>query len=276
MAREVDRSTVSNRSGNADYSSPDIIVRRFLFYILKLKGGNRMFVLANVTIDMSSMFPYLSWFWDGTKITLIISFITVIFGCIFGFVATLGKRSRFKLINFIASAYTQVIRGTPLLLQLYIFMIGLPAIGINISDVFGITRSGTYILCLIALSINSGAYICEIFRSGLNSVDVGQTEAARSLGLNSRQTMRYVILPQAIKTILPSLGNEFITMIKESSLVSTFGLADLMYQQKIIQGATYRVLEPMIMIGIAYFIITMVLTSCLSAFERRLNRDAKN
>lgn len=235
-----------------------------------------MFVLANVTIDMGSMIPYLSWFWDGAKITLIISFITVIFGCIFGFIATLGKRSRFKILNFLASAYTQVIRGTPLLLQLYIFMIGLPAIGLKIPDVFGITRSGTYILCLIALSINSGAYICEIFRSGLNSVDVGQTEAARSLGLNSKQTMRYVILPQAIKTILPSLGNEFIMMIKESSLVSSFGLGDLMYQQKIIQGATYHVMEPMIVIGIVYFIITMALTSCLSVLERRLNRDAKN
>jgi amine acid ABC transporter, permease protein, 3-TM region, His/Glu/Gln/Arg/opine family len=229
-----------------------------------------------MNIDMGSMLPYLSWFWEGTKVTLTISFITVVLGCIIGFVATLARRSRFKLLNWISSAYTQVIRGTPILLQIYLWTGGLPQIGIKIPDVMGISRSGLYITVVLALAINSGAYISEIFRSGLNSVDKGQAEAARSLGLNAKQTMRFVILPQAIKTILPALGNEFIMMIKESSMVSVVGLGDVMYQQKILQGATYKIFEPLIMIGIIYFLLTSILTFGLGILERRLNRDAKN
>lgn len=229
-----------------------------------------------MNIDMGSMLPYLSWFWEGTKVTLTISFITVVLGCIIGFVATLARRSRFKLLNWISSAYTQVIRGTPILLQIYLWTGGLPQIGIKIPDMMGISRSGLYITVVLAFAINSGAYISEIFRSGLNSVDKGQAEAARSLGLNAKQTMRFVILPQAIKTILPALGNEFIMMIKESSMVSVVGLGDVMYQQKILQGATYKIFEPLIMIGIIYFLLTSILTFGLGILERRLNRDAKN
>ena len=149
------------------------------------------------------------------------------------------------------------------------------SIGLKIPDLFG-SRSSLLITTVIALAFNSGAYICEIFRAGLNSVDKGQEEAARSLGLNSKQTMRFVILPQAIKTILPSLGNEFIMMIKESSMVSTIGVADVMYQQKIIQGATYRVIEPLVVIGIIYLILTTILTTGIGILERKLNKDAKN
>ncbi len=234
-----------------------------------------MMHICAIKIDMSSMVPYLSWFLDGALLTIGISFVTVILGCLFGFIATLAKRSRFKIFNWLATAYTQVIRGTPILLQVYLWTLGFPQIGIKIPDLLG-ARSGLMITVVIALAINSGAYVCEIFRSGLNAVDVGQNEAARSLGLNAHQTMRYVILPQAIKTILPALGNEFIMMIKESSMVSVVGVADVMYQQKIIQGATYRVLEPLIIIGIIYFILTTLLTSLLHLLERRLNKDAKN
>lgn len=231
-------------------------------------------LIGAVRIDMSSMIPYLSWFLEGALMTLWVSLLTVVFGSLIGFIATLAKRSRFKVLNWIATAYTQVIRGTPILLQLYIITLGLPSLGISIPDVFG-PRSGLLIGAVIALAINSGAYTCEIFRSGLNSVDNGQVEAARSLGLTSRQTMFYVIIPQAIKTILPALGNEFITMIKESSMVSVIGVGDVMYQQKIVQGATYRVFEPLIMIAIIYFVMTTVLTTILGYFERRLNRNAK-
>ena len=234
-----------------------------------------MLKLANIELDLGTMIPYLSWFLEGTLLTIYTSLITVIFGCLIGFIATLGKRSKCKIFNMLASVYTQVIRGTPILLQLYFWTLGLPQIGIKVPDLFG-PRSGLYITVIIALAINSGAYVCEIFRSGLNSVDIGQTEAARSLGLNSKQTMRFAVLPQAIKTILPALGNELIMMIKESSLVSVVGLGDVMYQQKIIQGATYRVLEPLIIIGIIYLILTSLLTAGLNVLERRFNVDAKN
>ena len=231
--------------------------------------------LANVNVDMSSMIPYLSWFLEGTLLTVGTSLITVILGCIIGFIVTLAKRSRFKILNWLSNIYVQFIRGTPILLQLYLWTLGLPQIGLKIPDIFG-PRSGLYITVVLALAINSGGYIAEIFRSGLNSVDKGQVEAARSLGLNSGQTMKEVVLPQAIKTILPALGNEFIMMIKESSLVSTVGIADVMYQQKIIQGATYRVLEPLIIIGLIYLVLTTVLSSALNVLERKLNYDAKN
>lgn len=230
---------------------------------------------GNMQLDFGSMIPYLGWFLQGTLVTIGTSLITVVLGCIIGFIVTLARRSRFKVLQVIANFYTQVIRGTPILLQLFVWTLGLPQIGLKIPDLFG-PRSSIYITVVLALAINSGGYIAEIFRSGLNAVDKGQVEAARSLGLNSGLTMKHVILPQAIKNILPALGNEFIMMIKESSLVSTVGIGDVMYQQKIIQGATYRILEPLVIIGIIYLLITTVLSYGLDILERRLNQDAKN
>lgn len=227
-----------------------------------------------MTLDFSTMAPYWTWFVEGAFTTIWLTAVTVIFGTVIGFLATIMKRSRVKLFNWIANIYTSVIRGTPILLQLYIVAFGLPSLGIKIPDIMGIPRSSMYLSCIIALSLNSGAYICEIFRAGLNAVDAGQAEAARSLGLNSKQTMRLIILPQAIKTVLPSLVNEFIMMIKETSLVSTLGLADVMYTQKIIQGATYRIFEPYIIIALIYLFLTTILTYISSKIERKLNTDA--
>ena len=227
-------------------------------------------------IDFTSMFPYLGQFLDGTILTLQLSALTVIFGCIIGFIATLAKRSKFKILNAIGGIYTQVIRGTPILLQLYFIRYALPSIGIQIPMTPGIDPDGKLLTCLIALSINSGAYICEIFRAGLDSVDKGQSEAARSLGLTSTQTMKFIILPQAIKTILPTLGNEFIMMIKESSLVSTLGVFDVMYTQSIVKSLTYRTFEPLIIVAVIYLLLTTLLTTLIGILERKLNTDAKN
>lgn len=226
--------------------------------------------------DFLSMLPYLKNFFDGAKLTVILSLLTVLFGCIIGFVATLGKRSRFKIFNLLANIYTEVIRGTPILLQLYLIRYGLPAIGFQVPSIQGIDPDGKLLACLIALSINSGAYVCEIFRAGLDSVDKGQTEAARSLGLNAKQTMRLVVLPQAVKTILPTLGNEFIMMIKESSLVSTLGVFDVMYTNTVVRSLTYKTFEPLIIVALIYLILTTTLTSLLGILERKLNKDAKN
>ncbi len=228
-----------------------------------------------INVDMSKMIQYLPWFWQGTKVTIMVSIITVFFGCLFGLLATLAKRSKNKILNGISGAYTSIIRGTPILLQLYIWCYGLPQLGLKIPDLFG-TRSGLFMTVVLGLAINSGAYICEIFRSGLQSVDKGQEEAARSLGLTSKQTMRFVILPQAFKTILPSLGNELIMMIKESAQVSIVGVGDVMFQQKIVQGATYRIFEPLIVTACIYLAITTLLTMALGVLERKLNTDAKN
>ena len=229
---------------------------------------------TGIHIDMSSMLPYMDLFLKGALLTLALSLVTVLLGSLIGFLTTLLRRSRFKVLNAIAKVYVQVIRGTPILIQLMLIRYGLPEIGINIPNLFGIDAK--IIACIIALAINSGAYVCEIFRSGLNSVDKGQTEAARSLGLTSKQAMKLVILPQAIKTILPALGNEYITMIKESSIISYFGVFDLTYTQTIVKSLTYRTFEPLIVIAIFYFVLTTMLTTVLGYFERRTNKDAKN
>lgn len=130
-----------------------------------------------------------------------------------------------------------------------------------------------FLAALIALSLNCAAYVAEIIRSGIQSIDKGQTEASRSLGISSSQTMRYVILPQAIKNILPALGNEFITLIKETSIASTIGVADLMYASKIVQSSSFQPFDPLIIVAITYFIITFTLSRLVGLFERRLAQN---
>ena len=235
-----------------------------------------MSLILAVPIDFTMMIPYLGDFLKGAGMTLIISLITVLLGCILGFIATLGKRSKYKIFNIMSLVYTEVIRGTPILLQLFLIRYGLPAIGIRTPCIPVVDPDGKLTACIIALAINSGAYVCEIFRAGLESVDKGQNEAARSLGLDAKQAMKFVILPQAIKTILPTLGNEFIMMIKESSLVSTFGVFDVMYTQKIVNSITYRSFEPQIIVALIYLSMTMGITALLNRLERKLNTDAKN
>ena len=153
-------------------------------------------------------------------------------------------------------------RGTPLLVQIYIIYIGLPKlIGIDLPDM----ATG-----IIALSLNSSAYVSEIIRAGIEAVDKGQMEAARSLGMNQKQAMFEVVIPQAFKNILPALGNEFISVIKESSMVSVIGVAELMYNAGIVRGNTALGLEPVVVAAIIYFIITFTLTRVLGYVERRM------
>ena len=215
-------------------------------------------LVGAIKLDFVKMIPYWKWFLEGAFNTVWLSLVTVLLGTVIGFLIVLLKRSKFKPFNWFGSLYTSVIRGTPILLQLYIIVYGLPQIGIKVPDLFG-PLSGLLLSCIIALAINSAAYVSEIIRGGLNSVDKGQTEAARSLGLDAKQTMRFVIIPQAVRTILPSLVNEFIMMIKETSLVSTMGVFDVMYAEKIIQSTTYRIFEPYIIIAIIYLVLTAIL-----------------
>ena len=126
---------------------------------------------------------------------------------------------------------------------------------------------------IIAISLNSGAYVAEYIRGGINSVDVGQTEAARSLGMSNGETMRYVVLPQALKNIWPSLGNEFITLIKDSSIVSIIGVTELIYQSNIVRSDTYRGVAPIVVIMVLYFILTFTASRILNYFERRMQHD---
>ena len=205
---------------------------------------------------------YSAYFLRGAEITIVLAFFAVLFGTILGLALTLLRRSKFKPISLIATAYVEFVRGTPLLVQIYIIYIGFPKlIGVDMPDM----TVGS-----VALALNSAAYISEIIRAGIDAVDKGQMEAARSLGMNQGLAMFNVVIPQAFKNILPALGNEFISVIKESSMVSVIGVAELMYNAGVVRGNTALGLEPVIIAAVIYFILTFTMTRALGYVERRM------
>ena len=202
---------------------------------------------------------------EGIGYTLLLSLITVAVGAVLGLLIYLGRTVRFKPLNWLCIAIVEVVRGTPILLQLYVGYFVVPKIlPFEVSEFASVA---------VALCINSGCYVSEIFRSGIQAVDKGQTEAARSLGLNGRQTMFRIILPQAIKNILPALGNEFIMIIKETSLASTFFVGELMTAYLKVKGNTFLAMECMTIVGVIYFVLTFILSKLLGSFERRLKAN---
>ncbi|MBC2580869.1 amino acid ABC transporter permease [Clostridium sp. DJ247] len=212
-------------------------------------------------MDFSFLSIYYLFFINGAKFTMFLSFFTVVLGVIFGTLLALMRLSKNKILNAAAATYVEFIRGTPVLVQLYIVFYGLPHIGLNLPEV---------IAGIIALSVNSAAYVSEIIRAGIQAVDKGQMEAARSLGMPPAMSMRYIIIPQAIKNILPALGNEFIVVIKESSIASIIGIPELMYNADTVRGNTFKPFEPLIVAAVMYFIMTFILSKIVSAFERKL------
>lgn len=213
-------------------------------------------------MDFSFLSKYYMFFFNGAKFTLVLAVFTVIFGVMLGVILALMRISNNKLLNFLAAAYVEFIRGTPVLVQVYLIYYGLPSIlGLNLPDM----AAG-----ILALSINSGAYVAEIIRAGIQAVDKGQLEAARSLGMKYTTAMRYIIIPQAIKNILPALGNEFIVVIKESSIVSVIGIHELMYNADTVRGNTFRAFEPLIIAALMYFVMTFTLSKLMGRAERRL------
>ena len=223
----------------------------------------------------SNMVKVVSRYWglllEGTANTLLLSALTVAVGIVIGAILALMRLSKFhigkfKPLNAIATIYTEVVRDTPLLVQLYFFYFLIPMMfpGVDLGKVFSVA---------LALCLNSGAYVAEIIRAGISAVDKGQVEAARSLGLNYTQTLQKVVFPQAIKNILPALCNEFVTIVKESSLASTFFVGDLMTQYKTINGTMYLAIEPLIIVSIIYFVLGFVLSKGVAAIERRMKND---
>jgi His/Glu/Gln/Arg/opine family amino acid ABC transporter permease subunit len=203
---------------------------------------------------------------EGVKITLAFTCIAVTLGVLLGTLVAMLKMSRFKIVRFLISIYIEVIRGTPILLQLYVFYFVLP-------ELLPFLDLSTFMWVAIAMCINSSAYVSEVIRSGIQAVDKGQTEAARSLGMSQGQTMLRIILPQAVRNILPALGNEFIMILKETSLASTFFLGDLMTSHKIVTGATYLQLESLIIVGAVYLCITFPLSKLVGWFEKRMSTE---
>lgn len=213
---------------------------------------------------------------NGLKLTLIVSLVSILIGLFFGTIMAFMKISKVKLLRIFANIYVEFIRGTPVLVQIFIVFYGLPMIGIDIPEIviggydFSRLISGT-----IALSINTTAYICEIVRGGIQSIDLGQTEGAWALGMTNFMTMFYIILPQAFKNILPSLGNEFITIIKTSSQISVIGIAELMYVADTIRGISFKPMAPLIIVALIYFVITFTFSSLLKVVERSLRKSTR-
>ena len=199
--------------------------------------------------------------------TIWLSVVTVIAATILGTLVALMKMSKVKVLNILVNIYVEVIRGTPILLQLYFFWLFLPkALPFEMTDTQCI---------IVALIVNACAYVAEVIRSGIQAVDHGQTEAAISLGLSKRNTMMRVILPQAIKNILPALGNEFIVMIKETSMASVFFVSELTTSYKTVQSATFLAIPSLTVSGMIYLALTFTLTRLLGVLERRMRSNER-
>ena len=230
--------------------------------------------LLEIFSDMASIFAKYWYIFiiKGIGFTLLLSLIVVAGGTLLGSLLAIGKRTGLKVLNGLIVALVEVVRGTPSLLQLYIGYFIVPMFIPSLNKVDSQTMA--FICVSIALIINSGSYVSEIIRSGIESVDKGQTEAARSLGLSSGTTMLHIVLPQAIKNILPALGNEFIVVIKETSLASTFFVGELMTTYKTVVGITHNSLPTLMIIGVIYFVLTFILSKFLKLYEKRLKSHA--
>lgn len=200
---------------------------------------------------------------EGLKNTLLLTIISVALGTLLGTLVAMAKMSKIKPLRALISVYVEVLRGTPILLQLYIFYFVLP-------NVLPFLKLSQFMWVSIALCVNSSAYVSEVIRSGIQAVDKGQMEAARSLGMSEKQAMIKIILPQAIRNILPALGNEFIMMLKETSLASTFFLGDIMTSYQVVKGATFLTLEPLTIVAIIYLCLTFPLSKVVEKFEKKM------
>ena len=205
---------------------------------------------------------------NGLKVTMIVAFLAAFLGIVIGFLlaiirATHDKEGKLKILNFIAHIYITIIRGTPVVVQLLIIYF----------VVFGSVNVSKVLVAVLAFGLNSGAYVAEIFRSGIMSIDQGQFEAGRSIGMTYIQTMRHIIIPQAFKNVLPALGNEFIVLMKETSVSGYIALQDLTKGGDIIRSRTYDAFMPLIAIALIYLFFVMIFSKLVSLLERRLRNS---
>lgn len=209
--------------------------------------------------------PYLL---KGALVTLELTAAAVAMGLIIGLAMALARLSNIKAVHWFAAAYIDFLRGTPLLVQIFLIYYGTP----QLFD-FVPPDNFRFMSGILAMGFNSGAYIAEIFRAGIQSIDRGQTEAARSLGMSHWQSMRYIILPQAVKRVIPPLGNEFIAMLKDSSLVMVIGIEELLYSGKIVVGRTFQPIPIYVTVALIYLAMTMFISKLVAIAERRLGKS---
>ena len=216
-----------------------------------------------MNLDFGQITPYIPFMLEGIWVTLKFVVVSLLFGFILGTILALFKISHIKPLNWFAIAYTSIFRGTPLILQLMIIYFAIPQLtGYDISP---------FLSAILAFGLNSSAYISEIIRAGIQAVDKGQTEAAMALGVPYKMMMKDIILPQALKNILPALMNEVITLTKESALVSTIGYLDLMRRAQVVGADIYRNFEPLLFVGLIYWLMVIGLSTIGRMLERRLN-----
>lgn len=256
---------------------------------------------------------YAQMIWQGLVVTILLSFFTVVIGFVLALILALMRMSSFypllwlsrafpgvfgllerekdgmkrdsgfvyKLahfnpLSFLATAYVEILRSTPVLVQIFIIYYGpFTLIDLPNFSIFGFIRFTRFFPGVVALGMNSGAYLCEIIRSGLQSIDGGQTEASRSLGLNAARTLFYIILPQALKNILPAIANEFVVIIKESAITYTIGVQDIMFAVNAIKGSTAIIMEPLLVATALYFCLCFPTSKIIAYFERRMSRGDK-
>ena len=258
-----------------------------------------MFIQAE---NFAKIAPYTQLFIQGILVTVLLSVFTVLIGFCIALVLALMRMSnvcpfrslgldkdghmreegfllllsRFNPLSFLATAYVEILRSTPVLVQIFIIyygvfgMVKLPGF-----EMFGFIKFSRFFPGVVALGMNSGAYLCEIIRAGILSVDSGQMEAARSLGLSQVQNLRYIILPQALKNILPAIANEFVVIIKESAITYTIGVQDIMSAVNAVKGATFVIVEPLLVATAIYFCLCFPTSKLIAYFERRMSRGDK-
>ncbi len=259
---------------------------------------NSFIQLSNFPI----VFKYWKLFLQGTLVTILLALCTVVIGFVLALLLALMRMSdirpfrrlgldkeghmkedgaglavsKFNPLSFLATAYVEILRSTPVIVQVFIIYYGVfGLIKLPAFTMFGFIKFDRFFPGVVALGMNSGAYLCEIIRSGIQSVDGGQTEAARSLGMSSGQNFRYIILPQAIKNILPAIANEFVVIIKESAITYTIGVQDIMSAVNAVKGATFIITEPLLVATAIYFCLCFPTSKLIAHFERRMSRGDK-
>ena len=252
--------------------------------------------------NFSTIASYTDLFVEGTIVTILLAIFTVILGFCIALVLALMRLSnfrpfrslgldenghvreegflalvsRFNPLSFLATAYVEILRSTPVIVQLFIIYYGIfSIIDLPSFRIFGFIRFDCFFPGVVAMGMNSGAYLCEIIRSGIQSIDSGQTEAARSLGMSQGQNLRYIILPQAIKNILPAIANEFVVIIKESAITYTVGVQDIMSAVNAVKGSAFIIVEPLLVATAIYFCLCFPTSKVIAYFERRMSRGDK-
>ncbi len=225
---------------------------------------------------LSKILGYKDMFLQGLLVTVLLSFLTVLFGFILAFVLAMMHLSRLRVLRLISGAYVQFVRCTPMLVQIFlVYYVLFGFIKLPQFTFLGFIQFERFFPAVVALSLNSGGYMSDVIRGGIEGVDQGQKEAARSLGMTGGQTMYHIVLPQAIKNILPAVANEFVTIIKESSVCYTIGVQDIMFNVKSVQSASFIIAEPLLVATFLYFCLCFPTSKIIQYVERRMRASDK-